>query len=322
MMVQCFAMWELAFISRDYEDRRKGIYEDIERKDGSAWSQISALCLDVIKSVETRIDTYGKAPVPAEAPAPSSSAAEETKFKGGFQPPKEDAIFQAVPTKPNKFRDQVEKVVNQVATAPGQGSQLSPMAKRAIDGAKQGLIEAQVKATGSDDTQGLLKDLALKGLHMKFGWPFRQEYQRRITQAILGSPYGEPSLYINATTALGQLAVASLKEDNFGNVQRDVAGIIRALTSVTSKLEAFKINMPTHWTDVEGKRSCPEVDALLEVLRDQLGDLVTAFGPYARDLRLTLQDVRLAKEAAGLQAPRGELEHVSRHRTQEMRQVR
>ena len=26
-----FAMWELAYISRDFEDRRKAIFEDIDR---------------------------------------------------------------------------------------------------------------------------------------------------------------------------------------------------------------------------------------------------------------------------------------------------
>lgn len=44
-------MWELAFIARDYESRRKAIYEDIDRKDGTMWSQVYAICLDIMKGM-------------------------------------------------------------------------------------------------------------------------------------------------------------------------------------------------------------------------------------------------------------------------------
>ena len=58
LSIKCFAMWELAFIARDFPDRRKAIYEDIDRKDGPMWSQVYQICLDVLKSTETNIDAY------------------------------------------------------------------------------------------------------------------------------------------------------------------------------------------------------------------------------------------------------------------------
>jgi nucleoporin NDC1 len=291
-------MWELAFIARDFPERRKAIYEDIDRKDGPMWSQVYQICLDVLKNTETSIDTYLAPPKPATAP---TEAAPEPQKARTTEPPRDEPIFQPIP--PQKgFRSQVEKAVTQVARAPGQTSPLSPAAKKAVESAKTQLLKMQKEATGTDDTQGLLRDLALKVLHSPAGWPFRQHYRRRLAHAVFGEPYGEPSLYVNAACALSGLAVQSLREDKYGNVQRDVAAIVRALTGVARKLDGVKTGLATHWTDVEGVRACAEVEPVLETVRDALGRLVEAFGPYARDLRLSLTDVRLAKEAAGIVA--------------------
>lgn len=233
------------------------------------------------------------------------------------QPLKQDAIFQSTPQK-KTFRNEVEKAVNQVTTSPGQGSQLSPLAKKAMASAKDKLLQMQRDATGSDDPQSLLKGLAIKFLSSPAGWPFRQEVSRRLTTVVLGTPYGEPSLYVNAINALSQLAVHSLTEDKYGNVQRDVSTILRTFTSVTTKLDTFKARLPVHWTDVNQDRDTPEVDAVLEALRDGLSQLIQDFGPYARDLRLSLTDMRLAKEAAGV----ANGEKVADPEGPEMRQVR
>lgn len=287
-------MWELAFIARDYDARRKAVYEDIDRKDGPMWSQVYGICLDIVRGMEGRIDNYGK-PAPV---APVAGPAVEEK-KRSTQPPKQDAIFQVTPQKKN-FRTEVEKAVNQVTTSPGQGSQLSPLAKKAMASAKSKLLQIQQEATGSDDPQSLFKSFAMKLLSSPLGWPFRQEISRRLTTVVLGAPYGEPGLYVNAINSLGQLAVHSLTEDKYGNVQRDVATIIRTLTSTTTKLVNFKQQLPFHWTDVDPVRDVPEVDVIVEALRDSLAQLIQEFGPYARDLRLSMTDMRLAKEAAGI----------------------
>ncbi|KAK4118728.1 hypothetical protein N657DRAFT_605800 [Parathielavia appendiculata] len=302
LSIKCFAMWELAIIARDFPDRRKAIYEDIDRKDGPMWSQVYKICLETLKSIETNIDTYIAPPTtPASTTTEPSPPAQKVRTT---DPPRDEAIFQTLPPK-RGLRDQVEKAVNQAALAPGQVSQLSPAAKKAVESAKQQLLKMQKDATGTDDTQGLFRDWAVKVLHSAAGWPFRQHYRRRLAHAVLGEPYGEPSLYVNAACAVSQLALHSLREDKYGNVQRDVAAIVRALTGVAKKLESFggDAGLATHWTDVEGKRECPEVDEVLSALRDALARLIEAFGPYARDLRLSLTDVRLAREAAGLVGP-------------------
>ncbi|KAK1749988.1 nucleoporin protein Ndc1-Nup [Echria macrotheca] len=305
--IRCFAMWELAFIARDFPDQRKAIYEDIDRKDGPMWCQVYAICVEVLKSIETRIDNYGKTPVKA------AETEEKVEPKKRTAPPPKDGqdIFQPTPKK-SRFITEVETVVKQAATAPGQGPQFSPVAKKVLASGKDQLLKYQKEVTGTDP-QDWFKEIMLKVLTSAAGWPFRQEYRRRLTKAVLGTPYAEPSLYINAASALTMLAEQSMKEDKYGNVQRDVAAIIRLLTSVTRKVVKFREDLAPHWTDVYVSREAPEVDEVLQVLRDCLGRLITEFGPYARDLRLSLADVRLAKEAAAV---------VVDVQREEMRQVR
>jgi len=302
-------MWELAVISRDFEPRRKTIYEDIDRKDGPMWSQIYGICIDVVKSLEARVDAVTE---PLKPKTPELYERVERKKRTVPEPKAEDAIFHPTPQKP-KFVSAVEKAVTNVATSPGQGSQLSPTAKKVYETGRQQLLRAQQGLTGSDDPQSIFKSVALKIITSSFGWPFRQEYRRRVANAVLGGPYGEPSLYINAASALSLLAEHSLVEDKYGNVQRDVAAIIRTLTTVVKKLHDFKEGLVPHWTDVNNGRQCPEVEDILQVLKDALARLITEFGPYARDLRLSLTDMRLAREAAAL---------GGKDQREEMRQVR
>jgi nucleoporin NDC1 len=236
---------------------------------------------------------------PAEAPVvPPAAVAADGKQRISH-PPKDEPIL--VSTPPRKaFRAEVEKAVNHIALSPGQGSRLSPLTQKALAGARDKLLAIQKEATGSDDPASVFRQGVLKVLETPLGIPFRQEYGRLLTSTILGIPYGEPSLYINAINALTLLAVHSLAEDKYGNVQRDVSGIMRTMTAATRQLETFRNQLPRHWTDVGGDRNCPEVDSILAALKDGLGQLIQEFGPYSRDLKLSLADMRLAREAAGI----------------------
>lgn len=321
--IKCFAMWELAFIACDYEDRRKVIYEDFERKDGPMWSQVYAACVEVVKDLESRIDNYGKTPVPVEPPAQSEAA--ETARQLSQKSLKTNPF--AEPTAARRgvvgeMGKSVTKYVGKVATDPSQPSRLSPIGKAAGE-ARLRLREMkkQIADADSSSTSSPVQSRARALLASPLGWPFRQEYRRRLTAAVFGGPHAEPSLYVNAATALSQLAVHSLQEDKYGNVQRDVAHIVRTLTAATSKLDAFKKSFPLHWTDVHKDRSSPEVDAVLEALRDGLSDVVLKFERYSRDLRLTMADMRLAREAIGVQLVE-ETAVASRRASPEMQQVR
>ena len=291
-------MWELAIISRDFDVRRKAIYEDLERKDGPMWSQVYAICLNTIKNIEFRVDNYGKAPAEATASAAPSTDVQAPTQRVTQPLRNEDVLIPA--SKRKSFRGEVEKVVSQVVTSPGQPSRLSPIAQKAVTDVKGTLSAIRQEVTGSGEAESPFQIQMRKLIASPVGWAFRQEFGRRLTAAVLGGPYGEPSLYINAATALTQLSVQSLTEDRYGNVQRDVSSIIRTFTATIKKLEAFKASFPAHWTDVGGSREAPEVDLILEALKLGLNQLITEFGPYSKDLRLSLTDMRLAREAVGV----------------------
>jgi nucleoporin NDC1 len=55
-IVKTFAFWELALIARSFPERRKAIFADIERKDGTCWAQMHVAALGVIKAISLRIN--------------------------------------------------------------------------------------------------------------------------------------------------------------------------------------------------------------------------------------------------------------------------
>lgn len=273
------------------------------------WSQVYTLCLQAVKDVESRIDEYNNAAAAATAAAAKAASSEK-------------ALVQT-PTK--TFRDEMGDLVKKkMVVSPGQPSRLSPLVQKGVTHAKDYVEDIARQATGSDADDNPFQYWTRQVLASPLGRPFTQSFSQRITTVVLGGPYGEPALAINAISALTRLAVLSLAEDSYGNVQRDVASIIRTFTAVKTKLDAFKADFPLHWTDHDTARECEEVDAILETLREGLVQLVTAFGPYARDLRLTFADVRHAREAAGLPAREGGGVAVARvdGAGPEMRQIR
>jgi nucleoporin NDC1 len=298
-------MWELDYISRDFELRRKAIFEDIDRKDGPMWSQVYMICLSIVKGMESRIDDYGKAPAQLAVHDP---VALEPRSRVAA-PLKDDPIFRSKAAQ-KTMRGEVGKAISQVTRSPGHSpaSQLSPVAKKAFRSARDKVLSKEQQdslSTGNviSQLEALVLQVAQWG---GADWVLRQTFRRRLTAVILGTPYAELGLYVHAINSLSLLSVHSLSEDKFGNVHRDVPTIIRTFTTLIRKLEAFKARFPFHWTDVEKDRSTPEVDRVLEALRAGLGQVISEFEPYSGDLRLTLTDVRLAKEAAANPEPQND----------------
>lgn len=273
------------------------IFEDIDRKGGAAWSQILAVCIEVIKGIETRIAEFQAPPV-----ATKQGKEETITPLPRLSQPLKDGLKQSgdIFTAPNTKNKGVAQAVGSYAKAHGQsppGS--SPNTKKLLARAESAVLTPeQRKEIDANGVTGLFKERALRFIQSSFGWPFRQEYRRRISAVVLGSPYGDVGIIVDAIESLTRFAVYSLSEDKYGNVQRDVKLIIQTLTASVTKLEAFKSSLPFHWTDVEKKRESPEIDTILAALKAGLTELIEAFGNYSEDLRLSQSEMRLAREAA------------------------
>lgn len=292
-------MWELALIARDFDIRRLSIFEDIDRKDGPMWSQVYVTCLNVIKSIEERIDNYGKPPIPPPAAAPAADPLQPPQRI--VEPPRTDNVWAAAPARTG-LRSSIGKLATRVVTSPGKtpAEVYLPEAKRkAIEATDHFLTKEQREALTTEGVNTLFQNLVLRVLSLpQIGSFFQQPFGRQFTTAVLGQPFGEVSIYVNAACALSRLAVSSLVEDRYGNVQRDVPTIIRTFTTVIKKLELFRDNLPIHWTDLGKTREYAKIQDILDALKDGLQDLIDAFGQYSTDLRLTRADMRLAREAA------------------------
>jgi hypothetical protein len=178
-------------------------------------------------------------------------------------------------------------------------SALSPRSRKLLDKAEGVILtQEQKEVLATQGLVGLFKDWIGWLLQTSAGKPFRQEYRRKMAAIVLGQPYGDVGVIVDAIDALTRFAVCSLKEDKYGNVQRDVKLIIRTFTNTVTKLEDFKKSIGVHWTDIEKIQESPETDTILVALKSGLEKLIEAFGDYSEDLRLSQSEMRMAREAA------------------------
>lgn len=283
------------YIAQDFQGRRKNIFEDIDRKGGTTWSQILGACLNVITGVDARIEEFNNPAVSVNKVAVEESIPSLPRLgrplKDGFNSPGD--IFDTPPRTSSKGVGITEAVGSFVKTH-GQSSAV-PRPRKLLEQAEDIVLTAQQKEEG---VGSLFREWATKFLKTSIGVPFRQDYRRRIAAIVLGSPYGDVGIIVDAVDSLTKFAVFSLVEDQYGNVQRDVKLIIQTFTNTIMKLEDFKARLDFHWTDIVRKKETPEVDEVLNALRSGLEQLITSFGDYSEDLRLSQSEMRMAREAA------------------------
>ncbi|KAJ5665760.1 uncharacterized protein N7477_008208 [Penicillium maclennaniae] len=330
--VKTFAFWELGLISQRLPERRKAIFNEIDREGGSTWSQMLACMTDVIKGVNTRIETF-KAPAPGAKPAVPADAPQPVlqTLPRLTDAPKTENVFAASP-KASSRQQQFGEAFSSTAKSYGQSADWTPMARararQVIDQASSAMLSPERKqrliATGEDlklltgGSSSTFKPenvnpAIVQILRSPVGQLFRQTYAQRASSIVLGSPDSSLSPIIDAVDSLARLLIASLAEDQYGKVQADVPYVIRLFTQTIITLEAFvhQGGLDAHWTDVNFPsskdpeaqavaRRVPEVDLVLDALKSSLRDLLTSFKPYLREIGVVGKDLRLAKEAAGV----------------------
>ena len=105
--------------------------------------------------------------------------------------------------------------------------------------------------------------------------------------------------------------MASIDEDPYGRVSKDVPALIRTFTASIQNIEAFMANLQPHWTDVEfaeGNRWVSDVADVVSCLKDGLGAMLDTFGKYASELDMSQSDVGLARKATEVRRLEGENE--------------
>ncbi|KAJ5339196.1 hypothetical protein N7452_005924 [Penicillium brevicompactum] len=333
-VVKTFALWELGLISQRVPDRRKTIFNEIDREGGSAWSQVLASTTEIIQAVNIRIEE-SKNPAPSAKPVMQAEKSEPVlhNLPRLTDPIKDDNIFTTAP-KATSRQDRFGDAFSSTAKSFGQSEDWTPTARARVrdvfDRASSAVLSPEQKQkylastqkfkllTGGPSTTYKPEDVnpvLVQFLRSPIGQPFRQTYSQRLSSIVFGTPESSLCSIVDAVECLTRLLVASLAEDPYGKVQADVPAAVRLFTQTILALDAFahQGGLDAHWTDVnfppssnpqaqEDARRVPEVEILLTTLRSSLNDLLTAFKPYLRDIGVAGKDLRLAREAAGIEA--------------------
>ena len=308
--VQTFAFWELSYISQRFDARRKAIFSDIDRPTGSIWNQVMTLCLGNILSISNRITEY-------QNPT-TSSAHPQQKITIETLPPisaplRQENVFSNPPS-PSTRREKIESSVGTIAKSYGQSPQPTKPLKflenqraesqKYLGAARQKLLtQGQQQTFSSSGLLAQYNDYLMRFLRSPAGYPFRQTFKRRVCTVVLGSPYSELHPILDSINTVSTLALASLKEDNYGKVAKDIPLLIRAYVSTTSSIEGFVNSLPAHWTDVEFSeqdRKAEEVELIVGALKTGLRDMLGAFGQYATELGMGAGEISTARKVAGM----------------------
>lgn len=327
-IIKAFAFWELGLISQRLPERRKTIFNEIDRDNGATWSQVLAATMDVIKSVNTRIE-LSRASSPGAQPASGDAPQRVLQTLPRLtDAPKNENIFAASP-KATSRHDKFGEALGATAKSYGQSPDWTPKARARVrqvfDQASTAMLSPERKQKLLDSSEDLklltggpsttykaenLNPMVAQVLRSPVGKLAQQTYARRASSIVLGTPHSSVTLIVDAVDSLTRLLIASLAEDQYGKVQADVPSVVRLFTQTITTLEAFvhQGGLDAHWTDVSfppssnpeaqaEARKVPEVELVLNTLKSGLSDLLTSFEPYLKDIGLVGKDLRLAKEA-------------------------
>ncbi|KAK4939644.1 hypothetical protein LTR10_020144 [Elasticomyces elasticus] len=289
-VVRTFAFWELAIIAQKHKERRKTIFEDIERPAGPLWSQMSDAGLAVLREIDARI--LGP---PPKAPQPTTNAT--VKDLPRIVPELQtQSIFQAQ-AKPRMSESLVSSPLRQIGSS---NQPWRPPIDKTTKAMENKLLEyARPPGAEQVQSQSLLEQWMVALRKSPVGWFFLSTNAAKINAAVLGSPTGNAALIVDAIDSITKMLVASLSEDTYGKATPTVPEAVRTFTRTLTIVEGYVArNKPG---DNEG---IAEVEIIIERLRSGLRELLAAFQLYLLDVGLGIADLNQANKA--IERPRSE----------------
>ena len=221
-------------------------------------------------------------------------------------PLKVDPVFEKSPAAKGS-RELVQMGVQNLVKSIGQSpsKQSSLPVQYAKDAWNKPLSEDVRKKLRSAHVEKCAEGFVLDALNSRAGYPFRQAFELRSKAKVFGSPRSDFELSLFAIDAMSRLAVAAVKEDSMGLVNKDIASIMRILGNIIKQIKTFMRHSPIHWTDSQfssspTSRRVREVDVLLEKLQSALRKIIERYETFAKDMDLTVEEMRAARMAAGL----------------------
>ena len=223
------------------------------------------------------------------------------------QPMKMDPVLERSP-KPTNPQQRIEAGISSYVK--GIGSSPSKSISMVNKGAKlvrdKALTAEQQKALNPEQVPGAIKNFVVQFLDSQPGLLFRQTFARRVKTKVFGTPRSELAMVLYAADSLAYLAVAAIKEDSIGMVNKDIAVIMRLLGNTITQIKKFMNESPIHWTDVQFRADDPqarrvgEMDLLIEHLQSDLKRIIEAYEQFARDMNVSAEEMRASQMATGM----------------------
>ncbi|CAI6338210.1 unnamed protein product [Periconia digitata] len=302
--VKAIALWELALITDRFPERRRTIYSELDRKTASTSKQITDICLAEVRLLITRISI---------ALDPQFRPADENGQKQEVGPltlvPKIARPIQNTPvtldgpgparTRSEEAGQLVSGIAKDLSSPTNNNLRKSPYVRNGLEKTQLAIKENTQKAEASFEATGIWPAL----INSWAGRPFRQSLRRSASLIVTGAPYSHLSPLCNAITAITNLAVLSLKEDDWGRFSKQVPDIIRSFTLALQKLEEYVDSLTVHWTDLEmlskpeeERKKIAEVEQVRECLREGLRGILGVFAEYLRSIDLGIVEIQEAKK--------------------------
>jgi nucleoporin NDC1 len=309
-----FAFWELYLICTRFDARRKTIFNEVDRRTGSTWVQMSTACLNEIEAIRSRIRA-SQDPVEGRAKMAAEELARKQQEHLIGHPQTEPMGLPSIANRgvqdgevfakqASSFAQNVGALARSVGQSPNAQNPLTPRAMRALEWGTDRVLSKEQQAQLSKQALGKETNAyVLSFLQTPVGEPFRKTFARLANAVIFGIPRSNRVNIVHAIRSLTSLILASLKEDDYGQAAKDVPAIIRTYTATIGEIQRFLAVLEPSWTDVEfnasKSRQVRDISDVVQELRNGLEQMLLAFGEYAGSLGLNKREVREAKEAVG-----------------------
>lgn len=311
---KAFALWESSMICARFPARRKMLYMEVDRKDGSTWAQVSRVCLDELTAISTRIKT---ALDPDKAQKEHDEKILQQQQQRGLIAANPDHplglpkianrsverygdIYQK---QPRDFAQSVGNAVKSFGQSPGAPNPLLPPAKRAIAwGADHTLSQADRENFTGQGIKRNANGILDQFLASPVGEPFRQTFARRARAVVFGVPLSNRTNIVHASRTLAALCKHAIKEDDYGQVAKSVRTVLATFTQTIKDINTLLATLKPASSDVlftERDRGVQEVEEVKQVLREGLEDVLLAYGEYADSVGFTKTEMREAREVLG-----------------------
>jgi nucleoporin NDC1 len=278
------------------------MYGELERKKAPTFQQITDICLAEIKFLNERLRHAIDPSYSLDGAAGPSQPTPAVKLVPRISQPLRDEKQIALPSKPTSRLEQVEAITT------GFAKSLSSPGNAQHAYGREALHQGMIKASqGSQQAESFLSFYYNKLVASPLGRPFQRSLERTANIIVLGAPYSRISLICNAVTALTNLAIFSLKQDDLGRFHEGVPQIIRVFTTAIKRIDEYMAGIEIHWSDFDTlskpeaeRRVVPQVNEVRECLREGLEKILGSFNEYLSALGLSKLEIMEAKKTVGM----------------------